>query len=135
MSPCGYRFALGDRIGVGPQAFSCGTCLTCSAGVTTYCQKGFLGTYGASLPHGPADFKTLGGYAHYNRTHQRFVFAIPESLDSAQTAPLLCAGVTVFTPLRRAGVKAGDKVAVVGLGGLGHVAVKFAVAMGAEVMQ
>jgi uncharacterized zinc-type alcohol dehydrogenase-like protein len=127
------KFALGDRVGVGPQAFSCGSCKTCGAGVTTYCQKGFVGTYGSTLPTQDPSFKTIGGYAHYNRTDQRFVFPIPANLDGAATAPLLCAGVTVFTPLRRADVKKGDKVAIVGLGGLGHIAVKFAAAMGAEV--
>ncbi len=124
------RFNVGDRVGVGPQAFSCGTCKSCEAGVTTYCQKGFIGTYNGSLPNG---HKSIGGYAHYNRTNQRHVFAIPDSLDGATAAPLLCAGVTVFTPLKHAGTKPGDKVAIVGCGGLGHIAVKIAKAMGAEV--
>ena len=127
------KFSLGDSVGVGPQAYSCGACKTCDAGVTTYCQKGFVGTYGSQVPGKDEKFKTIGGYAHYNRTAEKFVFAIPAELDAAATAPLLCAGVTVFTPLRKAGVKAGDKVAIVGLGGLGHIAVKFAAAMGAEV--
>ncbi len=124
------RFNVGDRVGVGPQAFSCGACKSCEAGVTTYCQKGFIGTYNGSLPNG---HKSIGGYAHYNRTNQRHVFAIPDSLDGATAAPLLCAGVTVFTPLKHAGTKPGDKVAIVGCGGLGHIAVKIAKAMGAEV--
>ena len=128
------KFAIGDRVGVGPQAFSCGTCGVCESGITTYCQKGFQGTYGSKLPNSKdPNFQTIGGYSMYNRTDQRFVFPIPSNLDGAQAAPLLCAGITVWVPLQRAGVKKGDKVAIIGLGGLGHMAVKFAHAMGAEV--
>lgn len=124
------KFKIGDRIGVGPQANSCGACRQCQRNSETYCTAGMVQTYNSKLPDG---YITKGGYAQYHRTNAKFAFKIPENLDPAGAAPLLCAGVTVFTPLKECGVDYKSKVAVVGLGGLGHVALKIARAMGAEV--
>jgi uncharacterized zinc-type alcohol dehydrogenase-like protein len=123
------KFKLGQRVGVGPQAFSCGNCKFCNSKDEAACAK-FTGTYAATLPNG---FITKGGYAAYNRTDEKFVVAIPDAVDSAEAAPLLCAGVTTFTPLRKAGIKKGSKVGVIGIGGLGHCAIQFGRALGAEV--
>lgn len=86
-----------------------------------------------SFPNSSHLTPVTGGYAHYNRTHQKFVVHIPAALPSAEAAPLLCAGITVFAPLKYANIKAGTKVAVIGIGGLGHLALQFAAALGAEV--
>lgn len=123
------KFHVGQRVGVGPQAFSCGECQNCKAGLETVC-RGFVGTYGGKLPNGDI---TQGGYALHNRTNQRFVVAIPDSCDSASAAPLLCAGVTTFAPLKRFKVGPGSRVGVIGIGGLGHCGIQLAKAMGAHV--
>jgi uncharacterized zinc-type alcohol dehydrogenase-like protein len=123
----------GDRVGVGCIVDSCRECESCLDGLEQYCEKGMTGTYGAKdRRHG--DSITQGGYASSIVVDRRYVLRVPEALDPAAAAPLLCAGITTFSPLRHFGVEDGDVVGVVGLGGLGHMAVKLAKAMGATVV-
>ena len=124
------RFKVGDRVGVGCMVDSCRTCASCNEGLEQYCENGFTGTYNASTPDG--DY-TKGGYSNYIVVDQRFVLRLPENLDLASSAPLLCAGITTYSPLRHVGVGQGDRVAIMGLGGLGHMGVKLAASFGAEV--
>ena len=121
----------GDAVGVGAQARSCGRkdCAECSQGLEQHCDQ-HVSTYGAVYPDGEG--KSYGGYADYNRTNGRFVFKLPEGLDPADAAPMLCAGITVFSPLRRNGCGPGKRVGIVGVGGLGHFGVLFARALGAD---
>ena len=125
------RFKVGDRAGVGCLIDSCRECASCKAGLEQYCEKGMTGTYN-SLER---DGKTMayGGYSERIVTREEFVLSISDKLDLSRTAPLLCAGITTYSPLRHANVTKGQRVGVVGLGGLGHMAVKFARAFGAEV--
>ena len=122
-------FSLGDRVGVGCMVGSCGECASCRSGQEQDCAAR-VGTYGDPDTDGTT---TQGGYAGKIVVGQNFVLRIPEGLDSAGAAPLLCAGITMYSPLRRYGAGPGKKVAVIGLGGLGHIGVKLAAAMGAEV--
>lgn len=124
-------FKVGDIVGVGCLVDSDGTCDACKSGEEQFCHSSVL-TYGSADPHGTAP-GTLGGYSKNIVVDQRFVLRIPENLDLAAAAPLLCAGITTFSPLKHWKVGPGQKVGVVGLGGLGHMAVKFAAALGAEV--
>ena len=126
-------FAAGDRVGVGCVVDSCRTCESCLDGLEQYCENGMTGTYGA-IDRRNGDSVTQGGYSSSIVVDRRYVVRVPESLDPAAAAPLLCAGVTTFSPLRHFGVEEGDVVGVVGLGGLGHMAVKLARAMGAKVV-
>ncbi|KAI0199192.1 zinc-binding dehydrogenase [Astrocystis sublimbata] len=123
---------VGDRVGVGAQARTCQEpdCPECASGNDTYCARLMVNTYAGQFPNDEG--KSYGGYADYNRTNQQFVIPIPEGLRSADAAPMLCGGVTVYSPLRRAGVGPGKTVGIVGVGGLGHFAVMFAKAMGAD---
>lgn len=123
-------FRVGQRVGVGCMVDSCQTCPSCDQGLEQYCDVGMTGTYDGRLPDGT---HTLGGYSKHIVVREEFVLRIPDGLDPAAAAPLLCAGITTYSPLRNWNVKPGDKVGVVGLGGLGHMAVKIAHAMGAEV--
>ncbi|HJP77556.1 MAG TPA: NAD(P)-dependent alcohol dehydrogenase [Pseudonocardiaceae bacterium] len=123
------RFAPGDRVGVGCMIRSCGECASCQAGQEQDC-AGMVGTYGGTDADGTV---TQGGYSAKIVVGQNFVLRVPENLDPAGAAPLLCAGITMYSPLRRYGAGPGKKVAVIGLGGLGHLGVKIAAAMGAEV--
>ncbi|MBE1489740.1 NAD(P)-dependent alcohol dehydrogenase [Plantactinospora soyae] len=123
------RFSPGERVGVGCMVRSCGECGSCRAGQEQDCPA-MVGTYGGIDADGSV---TQGGYAGKIVVGEDFVLRIPDALDPAGAAPLLCAGITVYSPLRRYGAGPGTKVAVVGLGGLGHIGVKLAVAMGAEV--
>ncbi|MGV8941034.1 MAG: NAD(P)-dependent alcohol dehydrogenase [Lysobacter sp.] len=125
------RFKIGDAVGVGCFVDSCRHCEQCRAGEEQYCVEGMTGTYNARERDTQAP--TYGGYATRITVNQDYVLQIPESIPLERAAPLLCAGITTYSPLRLYGVKAGDRVAVVGLGGLGHMAVKLAAAMGAEV--
>lgn len=125
-------FAPGERVGVGCLVDSCRECDSCLDGLEQYCENGMVGTYG-SKDRRNGDTITQGGYASSIVVDRRYVLRVPESLDPAAAAPLLCAGVTTFSPLRHFEVEEGDVVGVVGLGGLGHMAVKLAKAMGAEV--
>jgi uncharacterized zinc-type alcohol dehydrogenase-like protein len=125
-------FAPGDLVGVGCMVDSCRECDSCLDGLEQYCERGMTGTYGAKDARN-GDAVTQGGYASSVVVDRRYVLRVPENLDTAAVAPLLCAGITTFSPLRHFGVEEGDVVGVVGLGGLGHMAVKLAKAMGAEV--
>jgi uncharacterized zinc-type alcohol dehydrogenase-like protein len=125
-------FQPGDRVGVGCMVDSCRECESCLEGLEQYCERGMTGTYGAKDARN-ADTVTQGGYASSVVVDRRYVLRVPENLDPAAAAPLLCAGITTFSPLRHFGVREGHVVGVVGLGGLGHMAVKLAKAMGAEV--
>ncbi|SFS52200.1 NAD(P)-dependent alcohol dehydrogenase [Saccharopolyspora flava] len=123
-------FAVGDRVAVGNIVDSCGECAMCVAGHENFCHRFPLMTYGGADSDGST---TLGAYSREYVLREGFAYPLPDGLDPAAAAPLLCAGITVWEPLRALGVGAGTKVAVAGLGGLGHLAVKFAVALGAEV--
>lgn len=120
---------VGDRVGVGAQIWACGECRACKSGNEQYCPKQ-VDTYNAKYPDG---VKTQGGYATAIRAHQQFVFPIPAGIASEDAASMLCAGLTVYSPLVRNGCGPGKKVGIVGVGGLGHYAVLFAKALGAEV--
>ncbi len=124
------KFKVGDAVGVGCMVDSCQTCDSCEEGLEQYCEKGMVGTYGSPTKDG--DY-TKGGYSSHIVVNQRFVLSIPKNLDLAATAPLLCAGITTYSPLKHVGVKKGDRVGVLGLGGLGHMGVKIAASFGAEV--
>ena len=125
------RFKIGDAVGVGCFVDSCRSCPQCLAGEEQYCDQGMTGTYNAR--ERDTGVPTQGGYSTRITVNQDYVLRIPDALPLDRAAPLLCAGITTWSPLRDYGVKAGDRVAVVGLGGLGHMAVKLAAAMGAEV--
>lgn len=125
------RFREGQRVGVGCFVNSCRTCGSCTGGRENYCEKGFTMTYGSMDADGKTP--TFGGYSSQIVVDEHFVLNIPEGLDPAACAPLLCAGITTYTPLRQVGVKKGSRVAVMGLGGLGHMGVKLAASFGAEV--
>ncbi len=129
------RFKAGDLVGVGCLVDSCRSCPSCDSGLEQYCDNGFTGTYGGKDKIGgtPHEY-TMGGYSNTITVDERFVLSIPENLDLAATAPLLCAGITTYSPLKHWKVGPGHKVGVIGLGGLGHMGVKFANAMGAHVV-
>ena len=124
------RHKIGDRVGVGCMVNSCRECVNCLKGEEQYCLAGNTGTYGAVDRDGSI---TQGGYSSHVVVAEDFVVRIPDALELDVAAPLLCAGITTYSPLRHWGAGPGKKVAVVGLGGLGHMAVKIAHAMGAEV--
>lgn len=125
------RFKAGDAVGVGCLVDSCRHCQPCEHGEEQYCQNGFTGTYGGTDRHDGRP--TQGGYSDQLVVSDRFVLKVPESLDLRSAAPLLCAGITTWSPLRHWKVGKGSQVAVVGLGGLGHMGLKLAKALGAEV--
>ena len=122
---------VGDRVAIGCMVDSCKACDHCEQGLEQYCQRGMVGTYGGTdLIDGTP---TQGGYSNRIVCRDEFVIRVPDGLRMEDAAPLLCAGITSYSPLRTWNVGPGSKVAVAGLGGLGHMGVKFAVAMGAEV--
>ena len=124
------RFSVGDRAGVGCMVDSCRECEPCLAGEEQYCQQGNIGTYDAIGRDGrPTD----GGYSEKIVVDEAYTLHVPEGLALDVAAPLLCAGITLYSPLRHWGAGPGKQVAVVGLGGLGHMGVRLAKAMGAEV--
>ncbi|MBS7670277.1 NAD(P)-dependent alcohol dehydrogenase [Croceicoccus gelatinilyticus] len=123
--------AVGDIVAVGCIVDSCQHCDQCEKDQEQYCREGFTPTYGA--PDRIDGKITQGGYAKHLVSREEFVLKMPEGLDIAKAAPLLCAGITTYSPLRTFGVTKGSRVAVIGLGGLGHMAVKIASAMGAHV--
>ena len=129
------RFKAGDRVGVGCMVDSCRTCPSCREGEEQYCVPGMTQTYGSPDPKGAEVGQkiTQGGYSDRITVDQNYVLRIPDSLPLDAAAPLLCAGITTYSPLRHWKIGPGSKVAVIGLGGLGHMAVKQAAAMGAEV--
>ena len=125
------KYQVGDKVGVGCIVDSCRTCDPCQQGQEQYCDQGMVSTYNGIDRHDES--VTYGGYSEAVVVHQDFVLRIPDKLDMATAAPILCAGITTYSPLRHFGVKRGDQVGVIGMGGLGHMGVKFAKAMGAEV--
>jgi alcohol dehydrogenase (NADP+) len=124
------KYAVGDRVGVGCMVNSCRECDNCRAGQEQYCLNGNTGTYASVDRDGTV---TQGGYSTHVVVDEDFVLRVPESIPYEKAAPLLCAGITTYSPLSHWKAGPGKKVAVVGMGGLGHMAVKIAVAMGAEV--
>ncbi len=138
------RHVIGDIVGVGCMIDSCRNCDACRAGAENYCQgpNSWLATYnGPMVPSKKASTgtnmfgrdNTFGGYATAIVVKQDFVLKIPAAIDPAHAAPILCAGVTTYSPMRHWGVKAGDRVGIIGFGGLGNMAAKLAIAMGAKV--
>jgi uncharacterized zinc-type alcohol dehydrogenase-like protein len=125
------RFQVGQAVGVGCFVDSCRECEPCRTGDEQYCDQGMTGTYNSRERE--TREPTYGGYSTRITVNEDYVLNIPEALPLDSAAPLLCAGITTYSPLRHFGVKPGSEVAVVGLGGLGHMAVKLARAMGARV--
>ena len=125
------RYKAGDTVGVGCLVDSCQTCASCADGLEQYCENGSTGTYGGIEKQ--SGKPTQGGYSDGIVVDERFVVRIPDGMDLAAAAPLLCAGITTFSPLREWKAGPGKRVGVVGLGGLGHMGVKLAHAMGAHV--
>lgn len=125
------KWKVGDLVGVGCFVDSCRDCEPCREGEEQFCEKGMSATYNSYERDGMTP--TYGGYSTRITVDENYVLRIPEGMPLERTAPLLCAGITTYSPLRRFGTKQGDHVAVVGLGGLGHMAVKIAKAMGAKV--
>lgn len=124
------RHKVGDRVGVGCFVDSCGECEACKNGDEQYCTKGVVQTYNSTTYEG--EF-THGGYSQQVVVTEDFVLAIPEGIELDVAAPLLCAGITLYAPLKHWGAGPGKKVAIIGMGGLGHIGVKIAHALGAEV--
>lgn len=125
------RFKVDDIVGVGCLVDSCRHCSSCKDGLEQYCENGSTATYGS--PDKILGGHTFGGYSEQIVVDEDFVLHIPKNLDVSKVAPLLCAGITTYSPLRHWKVKPGDKVGVIGLGGLGHMGIKLAHAMGAYV--
>lgn len=126
------KFKVGDLAAVGCMVDSCRECDYCQDGLEQYCEKGMTGTYDSPDKH--LNDHTYGGYSQSVVVDEAFVLRVPEHLDLAAVAPLLCAGITTYSPLKHWNVGPGKKVGIVGIGGLGHMAVKLANAMGAEVI-
>ena len=131
VGPAVTKFTVGDRVGVGVFIDSCRTCENCLAGQQQYCLKGMTGTYNEYERDGTT--VALGGYSNKFVIDQDYALKVPANLEMSGIAPLLCAGITLYSPLRHWGAGPGKKIGVMGLGGLGHMGVKFAAAMGAEV--
>ena len=125
------KYKVGDTVAVGCLVDSCRTCNSCQHDLEQYCLTGFTGTYGGADKH--LGGKTFGGYSEKIVVDEHFVLQVPANLDLAAVAPLLCAGITTWSPLKHWNVGKGSKVAVVGLGGLGHMAIKLAKGLGADV--
>ena len=125
------KFKVGDTVGVGVFIDSCRSCDNCLAGEQQYCENGMTGTYNGLERDGTT--VAMGGYSNKYVIDQDYALVIPNSLDLSGVAPLLCAGITLYSPLRHWNAGPGKKVGIIGLGGLGHMGVKFAAAMGAEV--
>ncbi len=126
------RHQVGDLVGVGCMVDSCGECDECREGLQNYCRRGATFTYNSVDKHGTAD-RTYGGYSASLVVTEGFVLSIPDGIEPAAAAPILCAGITMYSPLRHHNVGPSSKVAVAGFGGLGSMAVKLAKALGAEV--
>jgi uncharacterized zinc-type alcohol dehydrogenase-like protein len=127
------KFKVGDKAGVGCMVNSCMKCDSCKNGEEHHCETtGMVGTYGTPEVSSPTGI-TQGGYANNIVVTEHFAIKIPESIDLKYAAPLLCAGITTYSPLMKAKFKKGDKIGVIGIGGLGHIAIKLAVSKGAEV--
>ena len=126
------RYKVGDRVGVGCMVDSCGVCSECTAGFEQFCEKGATFTY--SSPTADPTGVTQGGYSNVVVVKEHFIIAIPDNVELASAGPIMCSAVTVYSPLRHWNVRAGSKIGIVGLGGLGHIAVKLAKAMGADIV-
>ncbi len=124
------KFKVGDFAGVGCLVDSCRTCNSCKKGIEQYCENGWVGTYNGRYADGSP---TYGGYSSHITVDEKYTLAVSEKLSLAGVAPLLCAGITTYSPLREWKVGKGHKIGILGLGGLGHMAVKLASSMGAEV--
>jgi alcohol dehydrogenase (NADP+) len=124
------KHEVGDHVGVGCMVNSCSQCSSCKAGLEQYCSRGTIFTYNATDMDGTT---TQGGYSQAIVVDENFVLRIPDSLPLDKAAPLLCAGITLFSPLRHWKAGQGTRLAIIGLGGLGHMGVKLGAAMGAEV--
>ena len=124
------RYKVGDQVGVGCFVDSCRQCSSCKEGLEQYCEVGMTGTYNSTAKDGS---QTYGGYSNQIVVDEKYVLRIPSGIPMDAAAPLLCAGITTYSPLKHWNVGSGKKVAVIGLGGLGHMGVKIAHAMGAEV--
>lgn len=131
VDPAVTKFAVGDMVAVGCMVDSCRECHECQAGYEQHCERGATLTYNS--PDRVSGDITMGGYSGHIVVREEFVLRVPEGLDPMRAAPLLCAGITSWTPLKQYNVGPGTKVAVVGLGGLGHMGVKLAAALGANV--
>ncbi len=127
------NFTVGDLVGVGCMVDSCRECGSCKDDLEQHCEKGLVLTYGSPDPHQEGTM-TYGGYSTQIVVEEHFVLKVSEKLDIKAVAPLLCAGITTYSPLRQWNVGSGQKVGIIGLGGLGHMGVKFAAAMGAHVV-
>jgi uncharacterized zinc-type alcohol dehydrogenase-like protein len=125
------KFKVGDHIGVGVFIDSCGKCVQCNKGLQQYCEAGMTGTYNGLERDGKT--VAMGGYSNRFVINENYAVHVPANLPLDGVAPLLCAGITLYSPIKHWNVGPGKKVAVMGLGGLGHMGVKFAVALGAEV--
>lgn len=127
------KFKVGDKAGVGCMVNSCMECTSCKNGEEHHCETtGMVGTYGAPDAASPSGI-TQGGYSNNIVVTEHFAIKIPQNIDLQYAAPLLCAGITTYSPMMKTGIKKGDKVGVIGIGGLGHLAVKIAAAKGADV--
>ena len=125
------KYKVGDNVAVGCMVDSCLSCDQCHHGEEQFCREGMVGTYsGQDRISGEL---TQGGYSKHIVVREEFVLSVPEGLDLAKCAPILCAGITTYSPLRTWNVGPGSRVGVIGLGGLGHMAIKIAAAMGAHV--
>ncbi|MFV0605429.1 MAG: NAD(P)-dependent alcohol dehydrogenase [Niabella sp.] len=125
------KHKVGDTVAVGCMVDSCRSCNNCEQDLEQYCEKGMTGTYNGNDKH--LGVHTFGGYSEKIVVEEHFVLKVPDNLDLAAVAPVLCAGITTWSPLRHWNVGAGSKVAVIGLGGLGHMAIKLAKGLGADV--
>jgi uncharacterized zinc-type alcohol dehydrogenase-like protein len=132
VGPAVKKFTVGETVGVGCFVGSCRTCAACKESLEQYCENGFIGTYNSTDKDGTV---TQGGYSDKIVVNDEFVLKISPKLDPARAAPLLCAGITTYSPLRHWKVRKGQKVGIVGLGGLGHMALKFAHSFGAHTVQ
>lgn len=126
------QFKIGELVGVGCIVSSCRNCSACKEDLEQYCEQGMVMTYNS--PDAVSGGVTYGGYADKIIVDKNFVLHVSEKLDAKAVAPLLCAGITCYSPLRQWNIKANDKVGVIGLGGLGHLGIKLAAAMGAHVV-
>lgn len=125
------KHKIGDRVGIGCLVDSCRTCASCKEDLENFCENGYVGTYGGQEKDGSG--KTQGGYSNVIVTNEDFVLKIPDSISLDRAAPLLCAGITLYSPLMKWKAGPGKKVGILGLGGLGHMGVKIAKALGADV--
>ncbi len=127
------KFSEGQLVGVGCMVDSCRSCMPCTKHLEQFCEKGAVMTYGSDDAHRKGEI-TQGGYSTHIVVDQNFVLSVSETLDVKAVAPLLCAGITMYSPLRNWNVTPGQKVGIIGLGGLGHMGIKLSRAMGAEVV-